>query len=289
MSAGKIQNLLSAESKTLWASRSVKDQIILMDWQSTESDLNTHIPISILKNILLNWDPDVEYKNPILILDGGYGGFMDYYPTVTTKFVDRRPNQFENAMEIVNVQDIEYSTIQEVPMKNESMFLDRKPLIDRSSKAAAVKLYNTEELLHEKERLLDRSLMNEQIILDKISELDDENVQKYDGDETKLNEARLHINNERIELEDKQEELNRMKLENDHIRQQLDQEIAKNEQFRIQVDSKVNEEVEKRIAEKERRERELREKRKLLEDERREREGHELLEKKRREIEVCLI
>lgn len=280
MTAGRIQNNLSDESRQLWAYRSLKEHIVLMDWDS--KDGNLHKPIVILKNILLNWDPDVEYKNPILILSGGYSGFMDFYPFFTTKLVIRRP-KVDNEMEIVNIQDIEYSTVQDVPMKDERIFhqpTSKIPRIDRSSKAAAEKLY-TKQFLQEKEKLLDQSLLNEQIILDKITELNDENVQKYNGDEAKLQEARLNINNERMELEDQQEELLRMKLENDRMKQQLDEEIAKHQQFRMSVDSTINEEIEKRIAEKERLEMELRERRK--------KEANEVAEKRRRESEVCLL
>lgn len=281
MSAGTIQSKLSDESKALWGYRSVKEQVILMDWESDDENISQ--PISILKNILLNWDPDVEYENPILILSGGYGGFMDFYPALTTKNINRRPKKFDTAMEIVNLEEIEYSTFHEVPMRDDRIFqpMNNVPQIDRSSKAAAEKLYSTEQLLQEREKLLDRSLLNEQNILDKITELKDENIQKYDGDEEKLHEAELNINNERMELEDQQEELLRIKLDYDRIQQQLKEEIAKNEQYRMDVDSTINAEIEKRIAEKERQAEELREKRK--------REAHEVVEKKRRESEVSFI
>lgn len=278
MSAGTVQSKLSDESKQLWAYRSVKEEIILMDWESEAKNLDPRSPISILKNILLNWDPDVEYKNPILMLNGGYSGFMVFYPTLTTNIVNRRPLKHES-MEYVNLEDIEYSNIHEVPMRDERIFhqMNNVPMIDRSSKAAAEKLYNSEELQQEREKLLDQSLLNEQHILDKITELKDENIHKYNGDEAKLEEARLNINNERMELEDKQEELQQMKIRYDQLQQQLLEEKAKNEQILMNVDSTINAEIEKRIAEKERIEDELRVKRK--------REA-EVVEKKQRELEV---
>lgn len=281
MSAGTIQSKLSDESKALWGYRSVKEEIILMDWDSEDGSLNRSI--SILKNILLNWDPDVVYKNPILILHGGYGGFMDFYPTLTTKSLYKRPNKFNATMEVVNLEDIEYTTVDEVPMRDERIFqpMSNVPSIDRSSKAAAVKLYNPEQILQAKEQLMDQSLINEQNILDKITELKDENIQKYNGDEAKLHEAQLNINNERMEMEDKQEDLLRMKLGYDRIQQQLQEEIAKNEHYRMTIDSTINAEIEKRIAEKERQAEEMREKRK--------REANEVAEKRRRESEVSLL
>ncbi len=270
---------MSTESKALWAYRSIKDDIILMDWDSESDNLNQ--PIVTLKNILLNWDPDVVYKNPILILNGGYGGFMDYYPTLTTNSsssMNRRPSKLV-VMEVVNLEDIEYSNINEVPMRDERIFhqMIDVPMVDRSSKAAAEKLYNSEELQQKREKLLDQSLLNEQQILDKITELKDENINKYNGDEDKLEEARLNINNERMELEDQQEELQQMKLKYDRLQEEMQEERAKHEQYRMDVDSTMNAEIEKRIAEKERIEDELRIKRK---------KEAEVMERKQRESEV---
>ncbi|KAG4072222.1 hypothetical protein HA402_007632 [Bradysia odoriphaga] len=276
ISAGTIQSQLSTESKALWAYRSIKEDIILMDWDSETNHLNA--PISTLKNILLHWDPDVHYKNPILILNGGYGGFMDFYPTLTTNSRNRRSRtHFESEIDI-NLDDIEYSNIHEVPMRDERIFhqLNDVPIVDRSSKAAAEKLYS-EELQQKREKLLDEQIDNEQNLLDKIMELKNENIQKYDGDVTKLEEARLNINNERIELEDKQDELEQLKLKYDRLQQQLQAEQAAHEQFRNSVDSTMNAEIEKRIAEKEATENELRIKRK--------REAEDI-EKKQRESEM---
>lgn len=52
MSAGKIQTELSQEGKELWGSRSLKDYIVLMDWNSGAHIQKT--PIKTLKNILLS-------------------------------------------------------------------------------------------------------------------------------------------------------------------------------------------------------------------------------------------
>lgn len=52
MSAGKIQSELSLDGRMLWASRSTKDHVILMDWNS--GGMNIQQPLLILKDILLN-------------------------------------------------------------------------------------------------------------------------------------------------------------------------------------------------------------------------------------------
>ncbi|KAJ6634713.1 Ubiquitin carboxyl-terminal hydrolase 8, partial [Pseudolycoriella hygida] len=255
MTAGTIQGKLSTESKTLWAYRNIKEQVILMDWDSACNKLNGKI--TILKKILLNWDPDVEYKNPILILNNGYEGFMTFYPASTTKVINR--NHWKNQTMEVRLEDIEYSNINEVPMKSDYIFhhqTNNVPVIDRSSKAAAEKLYNSDDLQKEKEKLLDESIHNEQQILNKITELKDQNIQNYNGDEAMLEEVRQQLQNERMELEDRQKELEdrqkeleEWKIKYNLLSRELDEEKVKNV------------ENQKRIAEKERMEEELRMKR----------------------------
>lgn len=52
MSAVKIQTELSQEGKELWGSRSIKDYVVLIDWDS--GAYNQKTPIKTLKNILIS-------------------------------------------------------------------------------------------------------------------------------------------------------------------------------------------------------------------------------------------
>jgi len=54
MSAGKIQQELSAEYKALWASRGIRDYVVLVDWSSTGPEPIQNTPIWRLKDILQN-------------------------------------------------------------------------------------------------------------------------------------------------------------------------------------------------------------------------------------------
>lgn len=54
MSAGKLQDKLDAQSKSKWSARSIKENVVLMDWSTNEENPPDNIPISILKNILQN-------------------------------------------------------------------------------------------------------------------------------------------------------------------------------------------------------------------------------------------
>lgn len=52
MTANKVDTLLQTDAyRVLWAGRSQRDEIILMDWTSTGTDGS---PLWILKNIMLN-------------------------------------------------------------------------------------------------------------------------------------------------------------------------------------------------------------------------------------------
>lgn len=55
-SAGKIQCELSPEGKQLWASRYIKNFVVLMDWDSTVSAVKSSksTTIEVLQSILLN-------------------------------------------------------------------------------------------------------------------------------------------------------------------------------------------------------------------------------------------
>lgn len=53
MSAGKIQQSLSPDDKKLWASRDIKDHVVLIDWNSTGPQPRINTPMYFLKDILV--------------------------------------------------------------------------------------------------------------------------------------------------------------------------------------------------------------------------------------------
>lgn len=54
MSAGKLQDKLDSGSKVLWSARSVKEQVVLMDWNTKDSNPASSSPIGKLLEILQN-------------------------------------------------------------------------------------------------------------------------------------------------------------------------------------------------------------------------------------------
>lgn len=81
MSAGKLQDKLDQESKKLWSARAIKDQVVLMDWNSSSTELKAHSPISILLDILQR--VSIEFEN-ILILP-----YASHQTTRTYNFIWR--------------------------------------------------------------------------------------------------------------------------------------------------------------------------------------------------------
>lgn len=53
LSAGRVNEKLDLDSKNLWASRSVVEHVILIDWDSKQNDSTQNAVIWHLRNILL--------------------------------------------------------------------------------------------------------------------------------------------------------------------------------------------------------------------------------------------
>lgn len=54
MSAGRLQARLSSSAKASWASRSVKDSVVLMDWNTKDAQPAANTAIATLLDILKN-------------------------------------------------------------------------------------------------------------------------------------------------------------------------------------------------------------------------------------------
>ncbi|XP_067636782.1 ubiquitin carboxyl-terminal hydrolase 8 isoform X2 [Eurosta solidaginis] len=197
MSAGKLQDKLGNGSKVLWSARSVKDQVVLLDWNTKDNKPSPSSPIGILLDILQNWDPDVMYRSPIKILQGGYEFFIMLYPTLCTNPSVQAPQQ--NSIDFDLIDDIEYPSIHDITMKDEisgqsytsspgSSSMARPlifaaspahapPSVDRTSKMAAVKSYELKqkpivELAKEQDQLMEKAHVNDEQLKEASQKLD---------------------------------------------------------------------------------------------------------------------
>ncbi|XP_049885571.1 ubiquitin carboxyl-terminal hydrolase 8 isoform X3 [Pectinophora gossypiella] len=165
-SAHVLEQSLPPTSRPVWAERAAMELIVMLDWNST-----TVIPgktLYLLKTILLKWDVKVHYSRPPLALWGGYEDWLLKYPSFTTNPQVVPPSQADMMEDMLG--DIDYpnwsdvtssAPAQAAPPQRASK--PGEPVVDRSSKAAAVQVYeersrSMQQILDKQERIADTSL-----------------------------------------------------------------------------------------------------------------------------------
>ncbi|XP_063832508.1 ubiquitin carboxyl-terminal hydrolase 8 isoform X2 [Ostrinia nubilalis] len=155
------QNLPTA-SRAVWAERATMELIVMLDWAS-----RAVIPgqtLHLLKTILLKWDIKVQYARPPLALAGGYEDWLLKYPALTT---NPAPTPRHATLMDDMLSDIDYpswSDLSPVPAPPAAQRArPGEPVVDRSSKAAAVQMYEERSrsmqlILEQQERIADTSL-----------------------------------------------------------------------------------------------------------------------------------
>ncbi|XP_049538327.1 ubiquitin carboxyl-terminal hydrolase 8 isoform X1 [Anopheles darlingi] len=265
MTAGKINHALPPESRILWSNRMVKEHVVLMDWNTSGNPVKD-TPIYVLNYILCHYDQDIE-DTKIIRLDGGYESFLLYYPAACTNPNYCPPLALYTASE--NIDDIEYPNINDIPMKEES-FSKRgfKPTIDRSSKVAAVSLYQArqkplEDILVEHEQILDKSKQNALDIINTETEL--QNLEQQEPSDAGLDETQESLLFEVMQLKDRQRDYEAEKariLEEEESYKEMEKEKQeRGERISTEQAERLEREAyERRLLEKEREQRELEEK-----------------------------
>lgn len=218
LSAGKLQMMLSAEDRQLFTMRSVKNFVVLMDWDSGGKELIAGTPIYAL-NSALEFDLDVQCQN-VMFLSGGYKDYLLKYPTTCSNpsFTRDEPEPEDDTM----LDKIEYQKIEDIPMKDVSfMAPGGVPQVNRSTKTAAVLLYegkrpNLEEVLEKEENLVDKTLVMEKEILDtendyrmtrmKVDAVTDEKlIEENESKRQELHFKLLQLNNNRNDIQNELE------------------------------------------------------------------------------------
>lgn len=166
----------------------------------------------MLNNYSFQWDPEIVYKS-ILILEGGYENYILMYPMDCTNPNVRPPsNTATESQDPGHLDDIEYPSLADITMKDKSMGSDSNqsttrpggvpPTIDRNSKLAALKNYNSrKDLLKEQHEIAERLLASQQECLNEEIELverikndaKDVEAEQDDDKEDKINESRFRI------------------------------------------------------------------------------------------------
>jgi USP8 dimerisation domain/Rhodanese-like domain len=218
MSAAKLQAELSEVGKRMWALRSIKDHVVLMDWQNQNADPIRNSPLWRLQSSLTGYDPDVTYKS-LLILEGGYDEFRLYYPMLCTN-PHYKPDHLAVSKDQYPAWDeIEYPNVGDIVMKDASFGASTTsgpPGVDRNSKAAAINRYEVKsrqvvEILEQQEELAKKALANEQERLTVETEWDDAHVQKEQvasaEEKVKLEQLEKKYEYDLLQLENEQKDI----------------------------------------------------------------------------------
>ncbi|CAG9568411.1 unnamed protein product [Danaus chrysippus] len=226
-SANMLEQKLPQASRCVWAERASMELIVMMDWNSI-----TVIPgqkLHLLKTILLKWDVKVHYSRQPVWLVGGYEDWLLKYPAFTTnpRAVPPTTNDVDDMLD-----EIEYPTWSDLsppPLTVNRSAKPSEPLVDRSSKLAAVQLYEerargVQNILEQQERIADTSLTLEMQRLE--AEQDWEKVRSQrEGEQRDEMRAMYKLREQEIisqlmQLENKQYD---MEQENLSLREQLEE------------------------------------------------------------------
>ncbi|XP_068619451.1 ubiquitin carboxyl-terminal hydrolase 8 [Battus philenor] len=232
-SAHVLEQNLPAASRLVWAERAVMELIVMLDWSSTAV-----IPgktLHLLKTILLKWDVKVQYSRPPVALWGGYEDWLLKYPAFTTNPQAVPPSQdcmlddMLGEIDYPNWSDLNPPPPAQQPAAPARSTKPGEPVIDRSSKVAAVQLYeersrNMQLILEEQERIADTSLTLEMQRIE--AEQDWEKVREQRETEPRDELRAMYqlreqeIISQLMQLENKQFD---MEQENQSLREQLEE------------------------------------------------------------------
>ncbi|KAK3925466.1 Ubiquitin carboxyl-terminal hydrolase 8 [Frankliniella fusca] len=120
-SAAKLAEKLPLESKKKWDKRLEVEHLVLMDLQSSFSNVPPDSPLDRLQTIILKWDPHNKYKCKPLVLDGGYMEWFNHYPMYTSNSNIQLP--LEAFDEHLHIDDVVYPEL-----------LDETPKFSRATK-----------------------------------------------------------------------------------------------------------------------------------------------------------
>jgi USP8 dimerisation domain/Rhodanese-like domain len=263
MTASKIQQQLPNESKVFWELRTSRT-LIFMDWSSQRFNRNS--PVWHLKEILLEWDEELEKKPEMLLLEGGYDFWKTHYPMKCNNPNFSPPNDLSG--DAMGLDGIEYPNIDDIQMKDASLNKTQTPLVDRTMKLSAVKAYENNktplEILEEKDKLADKSLQNERELLNLETRIKDIVTDKENNEDSSIKEQSLMF--QIWQLQSKQEDLS---VEERTLKKQMEA-IETKEQFKDTQERTKLMEVEEQLKQKENERKQIHEERERKRKEREE-------------------
>jgi hypothetical protein len=231
MSAWKLQAELSDAGKYMWAHRGKKEHIVLIDMRTRGPDPVRNTALWRLRDILENWDQDVDYKS-LKIVEDGYENFHLHYPMMCTNPSYKPPPAFVDDQE-VEIDGIEYPSLNDITMKDNSFGLrtpstiaPNRPGINRDSKIVAMQTYQEKEkqiseILDAQEQLSNKSLATEKERVEVETEWGDAHMQKEnvntEEEIRKFEQLEQKYEYQLMELENKQKDYVSNKIKFSHM------------------------------------------------------------------------
>ncbi|XP_045504231.1 ubiquitin carboxyl-terminal hydrolase 8 isoform X2 [Colias croceus] len=225
-SANVLEQNLPAASRPVWAERASMDLIVMLDWSSTT--VIPGKPLHLLKTILLKWDIKVQYARQPVALWGGYEDWLLKYPAFTSN-----PQAVPPSQEIMlddMLGEIDYPNLSDLnPPTPVTRPKPGEPVVDRSSKTAAVELYaerarNVQSILEQQQMIADTSLTLE---MQRIEAEQDWEKTRQQSETENRDELRAmyqlreqEIISQLMQLENKQYD---MEQENQSLREKLEE------------------------------------------------------------------
>ncbi|XP_044294508.1 ubiquitin carboxyl-terminal hydrolase 8 isoform X1 [Varanus komodoensis] len=112
VTANWIEARLPDASKQPWKERGLANYVVLLDWFSSEKDLQLGTHLRSLKDALFKWESKAVLQTEPLILDGGYENWLLCYPQYTTNAKVTPPQRNKNEAVSVSL-DFTYPSLEE--------------------------------------------------------------------------------------------------------------------------------------------------------------------------------
>lgn len=222
MTASKIQERLPNESKVYWSLRGTRC-IVFVDWSSKRFNRNSSV--WHLKEILMEWDQDVDTKPEMYLLEGGYESWIMHYPMMCTNPQVTPPKTTNGNGP--TIEDVEYPNWEDIQMKDSSINRSSlTPQIDRSMKVNAVRAYENGksqlELLEESELLMNKSLNTEKELLSLET-----NLKRMASDKENEEDSSIKEQATLFKIWELQSKAKDISVEENSIKEQLSQKMGK--------------------------------------------------------------
>ncbi|KAF7269815.1 hypothetical protein GWI33_017157 [Rhynchophorus ferrugineus] len=107
LSANVIEKKLEGDAQTIWHKRDSYLILVFLDWNSSSENVPCS-KLNFVRASVTEWDILRNYKQPPVILNGGFKEFLDSYPSLVTNVHVNFIRHNEDIDELLELEDITY-------------------------------------------------------------------------------------------------------------------------------------------------------------------------------------